>query len=278
MLGYRRDYLQLFFRNQNDLFAVRRELLPIATKNREQLDAVDTYAEVIAGESRFGASMEYDMEDGGERQSFAQVGAGAGVSGQASDNILDIREYDIPYYLRVAIDKGPPLNFSFPPHRYSRFHVDIRVGLWYEVSAEHGDIKVTLIKERVSRAEPVVMAFDIETTKAPLKFPDQQTDQVMMISYMIDGQVRFFDTFCLTFSGEDLCLLLLQGFLITNREIVGADIEDFEYTPKPEYEGPFTIFNEEDEVRSCSLIQYFCPLIFFAAKACHSSTVLRAYS
>lgn len=33
------------------------------------------------------------------------------------------------------------------------------------------------------------MAFDIETTKAPLKFPDQLTDQVMMISYMIDGQV-----------------------------------------------------------------------------------------
>lgn len=33
------------------------------------------------------------------------------------------------------------------------------------------------------------MAFDIETTKAPLKFPESQTDQVMMISYMIDGQV-----------------------------------------------------------------------------------------
>lgn len=41
----------------------------------------------------------------------------------------------------------------------------------------------------------------------------------------------------------------MQGFLITNREIVSADIEDFEYTPKPEYEGPFTIFNEADEVR-----------------------------
>lgn len=37
--------------------------------------------------------------------------------------------------------------------------------------------------------EPVVLAFDIETTKLPLKFPDAQTDQIMMISYMIDGQV-----------------------------------------------------------------------------------------
>jgi len=69
------------------------------------------------------------------------------------------------------------------------------------------------------------MAYDIETTKLPLKFPDAAIDQIMMISYMIDG----------------------QGFLITNREIVSEDIEDFEYTPKPEYDGPFMIFNEPDE-------------------------------
>lgn len=37
--------------------------------------------------------------------------------------------------------------------------------------------------------DPIVFAYDIETTKLPLKFPDVQTDQVMMISYMIDGQV-----------------------------------------------------------------------------------------
>lgn len=50
----------------------------------------------------------------------------------------------------------------------------------------------------------------------------------MMISYMIDG----------------------QGYLITNREIVSEDIEDFEYTPKEGYEGPFIVFNEPDEVSS----------------------------
>lgn len=38
-----------------------------------------------------------------------------------------------------------------------------------------------------------------------------------------------------------------QGFLITNREIVSQDIDDFEYTPRPEYDGPFTIFNEPNE-------------------------------
>ena len=39
--------------------------------------------------------------------------------------------------------------------------------------------------------------------------------QIMMISYMFDG----------------------EGYLIVNREIVSEDIEDFEYTPKPEFPG-----------------------------------------
>ena len=84
---------------------------------------------------------------------------------------------------------------------------------------------MTCIEERLQRADPVVLAYDIETTKSPLKFPDPATDQIMMISYMIDG----------------------QGFLITNRSIVSEDIADFEYTPKPEYEGPFLVFNEPGE-------------------------------
>lgn len=35
--------------------------------------------------------------------------------------------------------------------------------------------------------------------------------------------------------------------MITNREIISDDVEDFEYTPKPEFEGLFTIFNEPNE-------------------------------
>jgi DNA polymerase epsilon subunit 1 len=70
-----------------------------------------------------------------------------------------------------------------------------------------------------------VCAFDIETTKLPLKFPDAEFDQVFMISYMLDG----------------------QGYLIINREVVGADVSDFEYSPKPEYPGPFIVWNEPNE-------------------------------
>ena len=59
----------------------------------------------------------------------------------------------------------------------------------------------------------MILAFDIETTKLPLKFPDSSTDSIMMISYMIDGQVwlvlSFF--FCMTchfFCIHPLCHLL----------------------------------------------------------------------
>ena len=43
-------------------------------------------------------------------------------------------------------------------------------------------------------------------------------------------------------------IIFLQGYLICNREIVSADVEDFEYTPRPEFEGPFIVYNEPDEV------------------------------
>lgn len=43
--------------------------------------------------------------------------------------------------------------------------------------------------------DPVVLAYDIETTKSPLKFPDATIDQIMMISYMIDGQVCMVNSF-----------------------------------------------------------------------------------
>jgi len=40
------------------------------------------------------------------------------------------------------------------------------------------------------------MAYDIETTKLPLKFPDPSIDCIMMISYMIDAQVQIISNVC----------------------------------------------------------------------------------
>ncbi|OJJ99266.1 hypothetical protein ASPACDRAFT_1901862 [Aspergillus aculeatus ATCC 16872] len=196
LLGHRRNYLQLSFANVSHLLEVRRTILPLAEKNKKNATAMDAYVEMSSGNAGFDL---FDDELINESRSNATM--------NASDFIVDIREYDVPYHVRVSIDK------------------DIRIGKWYTVESKHGVISLSCIEERLTRADPVILAFDIETTKLPLKFPDAVIDQIMMISYMIDG----------------------QGFLITNREIVSEDINDFEYTPKPEYNGPFMIFNEPDE-------------------------------
>lgn len=74
---------------------------------------------------------------------------------------------------------------------------DIRCGQWYDVSVSNRGVILEKRTDLLQRAEVRVCAFDIETTKLPLKFPDADYDLVMMISYMVDG----------------------QGYLIINREV-----------------------------------------------------------
>jgi len=122
--------------------------------------------------------------------------------------ITEIREDDVLYHARVMIDE------------------DIRCSFWYNVKFSGAYItKLDRIEGIIEKGDIRVMAFDIETTKAPLKFPDPKIDSIIMISYMHEG----------------------QGYLVVNRSIMAADIEDFTYAPKPEYEGSFIIFNEVDE-------------------------------
>uniref|UniRef100_A0A452IMV0 DNA polymerase epsilon catalytic subunit n=1 Tax=Gopherus agassizii TaxID=38772 RepID=A0A452IMV0_9SAUR len=196
LVGLKRNYVKLSFNTVDDLVKVRREISPAVKKNRERDQASDTYTSMLSS-ALIGGSLTMD-DEGPSKKTVNQM-----------DNIVDMREYDVPYHIRLSID------------------LKIHVAHWYNVRYR-GSIyppEITRRDDLVERPDPVVLAFDIETTKLPLKFPDAETDQIMMISYMIDG----------------------QGYLITNREIVSEDIEDFEFTPKPEYEGPFCIFNEPDE-------------------------------
>lgn len=203
LLNVRRKLIKLSFHNISDLLDARRTLNPIVTRNHANKDGQDIYRSV---DLNYGSVMKSD--------NFEAADATMGLAEpegptDPSELILELREYDVPYHARVAIDK------------------DIRVGKWYdvEVDSDGGNVTLTERKDKIAFADPVVLAFDIETTKAPLKFPDSSIDQIMMISYMIDG----------------------EGYLITNREIIAEDIQDFEYTPKPEYPGDFTIFNEPNE-------------------------------
>lgn len=128
------------------------------------------------------------------------------------DLIEDIREHDVPYVVRACID------------------LDLRAGCWYTLTPLKSGGVTLSEKDNLQKANPKVLAFDIECTKAPLKFPDADVDSIFMISYMMDG----------------------QGYLLLSRHVVGQDVANFEYTPKPKYPGPFIVMNElteEDLIR-----------------------------
>ncbi len=150
--GKKGRFLKLIFRNTIDLFAIRRVLLPAVMKNTEITKERGLHAE-------------------GFNTSDTLPQSSKNPDAYGLNNIVDIREHDLPYHLRVNIDLG------------------IRCGLWYTVSATAGKIRVDRIAEKNVRPDPVVFAFDIETSKLPLKFPDSANDPIMMISYMIDGKV-----------------------------------------------------------------------------------------
>ncbi|ORZ35386.1 hypothetical protein BCR44DRAFT_53396 [Catenaria anguillulae PL171] len=203
LLGLKRIVLKLSFRNVQDLLRVRKDMLA-AVRNQSSRSDSDAVA--------YDSSM--NVQVGGLAGSSSATGGFAAAAAAAAARntdplsmIVDVREYDVPYYLRVAMD------------------LDLRVGLWYMVVSENGVTEIAPQPDKLLPPDPVILAFDIETTKLPLKFPDASHDQIMMISYIIDG----------------------QGYLITNREIVSEDIDDFDYTPKPEFEGPFVVFNEANE-------------------------------
>ncbi|XP_063895802.1 DNA polymerase epsilon catalytic subunit 1 [Helicoverpa armigera] len=196
--GIKQRYIKLSFMSQNEMMKVRREILTAVNKNKEREKKDQIYAEMLTNALTSAAAIEH-----------------AKKTTDHMENILDIREHDVPYHVRVSID------------------MQIFCGTWYTVKSRGTETPIfTKRDDIIERPDPIVLAFDIETTKLPLKFPDSQTDQIMMISYMIDG----------------------QGYLITNREIISVDVEDFEYTPKPEFEGQFIVFNEENEL---GLIQKF---------------------
>ncbi|XP_062083133.1 DNA polymerase epsilon catalytic subunit A-like isoform X2 [Humulus lupulus] len=186
--GLCKSYLKLSFDTVQQLMSVKRDLLHVVERNQAKSDATEAYELILTG----------------KREKRSQ---------DFLDYIVDLREYDVPYHVRFAIDN------------------DIRCGQWYDVSISSNDVMLERRTDLLQRAEVRVCAFDIETTKLPLKFPDAEYDLVMMISYMVDG----------------------QGYLIINRECVGDDIEDLEYTPKPEFEGHFKVTNVKNELELLKL-------------------------
>ncbi|VDK84402.1 unnamed protein product [Litomosoides sigmodontis] len=194
--GLKRTYLKISFPSLNELLKFKKDITPILKRNQEREKQTTSYTNLL---TRHLGSRKVVFDEG-----------------DVLEKIIDMREHDIPYQMRVCID------------------LEVFVGLWYRVTGRDFDRKpkITRHPTLIDPPEPIVLAYDIEVTKLPLKFPDSAFDEIMMISYMVNG----------------------NGFLIINRHIISSDVDDFEYTPKPEYKGIFRVINLPDEK---AVIEYF---------------------
>ncbi|KAF7458255.1 DNA polymerase epsilon catalytic subunit [Cryptosporidium felis] len=200
---------------ENHLIGEKRELIKASFNNvrdlvtirNEILDSMKKFGEMTKGEAGF---MPEPQNTGIDVLGF----------------VSEMYEYDVQYETRVLIDNC------------------ISIGMWYEsLRWTHELLELKCLEEDTSAPDLRCLAWDIETTKDPLKFPNVEKDQIMMISCMFEG----------------------QGYLITNREIVSQDIHDFEYSPKKEFDSFFKCINCANEkdliLRFVNLIQTLRPHI-----------------
>jgi len=101
--GIKQKFVKLSFRNVQDLMFCRKQVMPIAEHNKKKENQNAAY------------------------EAFSN-GNGKG-QGKVSDNIVGLREYDVPYHVRVAIDN------------------EIRVGSWYRVTKGAGVLTVEHLKD-----------------------------------------------------------------------------------------------------------------------------------
>lgn len=88
------------------MLAVRRDLLPLALGNGKKMDAIDAYAEVVNAESAMRIQLEGEGTEAAWGAETEEVNGKGSKDKDPRESIIDIREYDVPYYLRVAIDNG----------------------------------------------------------------------------------------------------------------------------------------------------------------------------
>lgn len=231
----RPSFLKVEARTTGDLYRVREALTPIVRRNSER---VSKSAAIDPG-----------------------VADALHTAMDALDAVLDMREYDVAPVNRLAIDKRVNVGYWYkvsPPGEEGAARDDADDNLQVEedghdhdpdMNSSHANdlfsAHLVRLPQIVERASPVVLAYDIECTKKPLKFPDPEAgDEVMMISWMVDG----------------------KGYLVINRQVVSKDIDSFDFSPHAEFKGSFEVFNEPDEkavlLRFFSEVRLAAPRVF----------------
>lgn len=156
LIGIKARYLKLSFHSVDELVRVRKEISARVKANREIKSLKSTYTDML------GEHFKDNVEASTSRDRSKSTNLSKATD--ALDYLIDIREYDVPYLTRVSIDLG-----IFAAH-------------WYTIKCRPGHPpEFSRTEETVAWPEPVVLAYDIETTKLPLKFPDVSIDQVEIL-------------------------------------------------------------------------------------------------
>ncbi|VEL25577.1 unnamed protein product [Protopolystoma xenopodis] len=163
LIGLKATFLRLAFYTVQELLRVRRDLSFRVAKNKELAKLASSYTDLLAehfSTNSTGPRINISATDDNGKSLGTSASIGRNYEGPL-DALIDLREYDVPYLMRVCID----LNI-FAAH-------------WYTVRCLPGQVIELLLNETTAVwPDPIVLAFDIETTKLPLKFPDATIDQV----------------------------------------------------------------------------------------------------
>eukprot|EP00240_Pyramimonas_obovata_P014674 CAMPEP_0118948362 /NCGR_PEP_ID=MMETSP1169-20130426/47673_1 /TAXON_ID=36882 /ORGANISM="Pyramimonas obovata, Strain CCMP722" /LENGTH=199 /DNA_ID=CAMNT_0006894765 /DNA_START=1 /DNA_END=596 /DNA_ORIENTATION=+ len=117
LAGLKHKYLKVSFYNVQDLMEARKEVLPLARRNAQREETVLAY-DGLGQEQRAGTA--HRLED-------------------FLDNIVEVREYDVPYHVRFCID------------------TEVRCGLWFKARARGGNIELERCKDLLAFAEVKVV-------------------------------------------------------------------------------------------------------------------------
>ncbi|KAM0677458.1 DNA polymerase epsilon catalytic subunit [Binucleata daphniae] len=173
-------YIEVFFYNEADYKKISYELKKITKitkhKNTTQIEKVNDNVHKIVRNAK-NVGFELQVIDANSEKHL-----------DLEDLITSVEEYDLP------------IDISFLSNE------KLRCGKFYETYFCNEKYEINEI-DIVTTPNLTIFAFDIETTKQPLKFPCAETDQIMMISFMINN----------------------AGFLINNNEFICEDVQNFQY-------------------------------------------------
>lgn len=107
--GLKKTYIKLSFTSTVELIKIRKELMPLVRKNTDRIKKESAYADYLA------RNLSGKGGDSKDQQ----------LNGDILNQIVDIREYDVPFHMRVSIDEkifvGLWLESSFSSFLNSKF-------------------------------------------------------------------------------------------------------------------------------------------------------------